>query len=82
MVLKAMEASQADQCARLVRQAEAAQMALNTAYRDQCGPSEAILCPACDSCAEFALTPDGRVVCQDCGMSIGRFGLRLDMVLR
>jgi len=80
-VIKELPASQREQCARLVRQAEAAQMALNTAYRDQAGPSEAILCPACADCAEFALTPDGRVVCQDCGMTVGRFGLRLDMVL-
>jgi hypothetical protein len=81
MVVPELTASQNEQAARLLRQAEAAQMVLNTAYRDQHGPSEAILCPACTDCAEFALTPDGRVVCQDCGMTIGRYGLRLDMVL-
>jgi hypothetical protein len=81
-MLPEMTASQNEQAARLIRQAEAAQMALNTAYRDQHGPSEAILCPACDNCTEFVLTPDGRVVCDGCTATVGRFGLRLDMVLR
>lgn len=82
MVLKAMETSQAAQCALMVRQAETAQMALHTAYRDLAGPGEALLCMACGDCAEFALAPDGRITCQDCGMTIGRFALRPGMVLQ
>jgi hypothetical protein len=72
-VIKDLPASQADACALLVRQAETAQLALSTAYRDQAGSSEALTCMICESCAEFALTPDGRIVCQDCGSTIGRW---------
>jgi hypothetical protein len=72
-VLRELTASQADACALLMRQAETAQLALNTAYRDLTGPSEALTCMICESCAEFALAPDGRVVCMDCGATIGRW---------
>ena len=79
-MIKELPASQADACTLLVRQAETAQLALHTAYRDQHGSSEALSCMVCESCAEFALTPDGRIVCQDCGSTIGRWAAGRDLV--
>jgi hypothetical protein len=73
MALSPMTASQTEQAALLMRQAETANMALTTAYREQHGPSDALVCMICESGALFVLTPDGQVMCDDCGLSVGRW---------
>jgi hypothetical protein len=80
-MLPEMTVTQNDTARRMVRQAETAHLALNTAYRDTL-PGEAMTCPACDDSADFWLQPDGQLGCAGCGMTIGRWALRLDMAMR
>ena len=82
MIKEMQDVSQRDQCALLVRQTEAAQMALTTAYREPGGPSEAMLCPACENSAEFVLRPDGGLVCDDCHTTVGCWAMRPGMAVR
>jgi hypothetical protein len=82
MMLPGMTATQSETASRMVRQAETAHMALNTAYRDPAYPGEELACLACGDSELFTMRPDGHLVCNDCGMTIGRWALRLDMAMR
>lgn len=78
-MIKEMQSSQARQCSLLVRQTETAHMAMQTPYRDQHGPSEAVSCHFCEGSALFVITPDGRLVCDECAATVGRWAARPEM---